>query len=63
MAAERWFWSAVPRHRFPEATCRRQTPGSVEAGWGVDGSRQRRRARVTGAARQFDGDQSPAPKR
>ena len=49
--------------RFLKATCRRQTAGSMEVGWGVHGSRQRRRARVTGAARQFDGDQSPAEKR
>ncbi|GDY20767.1 hypothetical protein LBMAG56_21130 [Verrucomicrobiota bacterium] len=57
------FWSAVTCHRFLKATCRRQTAGGVEMGWGVHGSRQRWRARVTGAAPKFDGDKSPAQKR
>ena len=60
---ERWLWSAVTCHRFPEATCRRRTVGRVSTQRGLHGSRQRRRARVTGCAQKFDGDQSPAQKR
>ena len=56
-------WSAVTRHRFCEATCRRRMAGGVGAEGGVHGSRQRGYAGEIGRAWEFDGDKSPARKR
>ena len=40
------FWSAVTRHRFPEATCRRRTNAHVRMKRYAHGSRQRWGARL-----------------
>ena len=59
VVAEQRFWSAVTGHRFCAGDWSPSNCGRREEERGVHSSRQRRRARVTGAARKFDGDKSP----